>query len=241
MAPDFYSILNSTTIPILDLYMVITMKKTVLFFVVILLLAGVCGCDMKTVNNEKNNVVPYLQEKYGESFTLLSYNIRSIDVPYDEAICENNIGQKVKVYVDYEDNSVVLTDDYYGVLIHPEYSSDLRLIVSEYCKDYKLFTQFSANYFDGKYVRNTELDVALSEDREQFYSRTVLFLPSHIEIEEIAFEELCSTLLTQNMTMYWAVYQVGDDIYTNIDESKEASIYIRSEDGIRPLFERVIK
>lgn len=162
------------------------MKKTVLFLVVILLLVGICGCDMKTVSNEENDIVPFLQEKYGDTFTLLSYNVRNIDIPYDEAVCENSAGQKVKVYVDYERGLAVLSDDYYGVLKLPEYSSNLRLIVDEYCNDYKLFTQFSANYFDGNYKKDTELKIALSENREQFYTRTVLFVPDNLKIDKDA-------------------------------------------------------
>ena len=52
--------------------MVITMKKTALFLMVILLMIGACGCGMKAVKNEKNNVTIYLEEKYGKSFTLIS-------------------------------------------------------------------------------------------------------------------------------------------------------------------------
>ena len=73
------------------------MKKTVLFFMVIVLMMGACGCGMKTVTNERNNVVPFLQDKYEEIFTLVPYEIRSIDIPYDEAVCTNALGQKVRI------------------------------------------------------------------------------------------------------------------------------------------------
>ena len=71
MAPDSY-ILKSNTIPILDLYMVITMKKTVLFLMVIFLMIGVCGCDMKG-QDKVDMMVSYINDKYSDdSFEYVS-------------------------------------------------------------------------------------------------------------------------------------------------------------------------
>lgn len=221
--------------------MVITMKKTVLFLMVIVLMMGVCGCGMKTVTNERNNVVPFLQDKYEETFTLVSYEIRSMDIPYDEAVCTNALGQKVKVYIDYEDEHVVMTDDYYGILKMPQYSANLRAVLEEYNVECKMFTRFAANYFAGTYDHNTELSQAMAENTEQFYTRTFLFIPESTQIKENVFVQLRETLLLKNMTMYLAVYQVDENIYATIDENQEASVYIKSEDGVKPLYEDIIK
>lgn len=55
-----------------DLYMVITMKKTGLFLLVLLLMIGVCGCGMKG-QDKVNAMVSYINDKYADdSFEYVS-------------------------------------------------------------------------------------------------------------------------------------------------------------------------
>ena len=217
------------------------MKRTVLFLMVIFLIIGACGCGMKRIKNEKNNITPYLEEKYRESFTLVSYEIRSIDVPYDEAVCVNVHGEKVKVYVRYEDTGVVMFDDYYGTLKMPEYYENLQYVLKEQNIACMLFTQFNANYFNPKYNHETPLLQAMEESKDQFYTRTTLFVRETEQFGQVAFERLCDILLAKNMTMYLAVYKVDESTYSILDPTKKASVYIHSENGDAPVFDKVIR
>ena len=222
--------------------MVIAVKKAVLFLIMVtFLMIGACGCGMRTIKNEKSNVVPYLQDKYAEEFTLETYEMRSIDIPYDEAVCVNANGQKVKVYIDYEDNGVVMTDNYYGTLKMPQYREALQAVVEKYAAEYKLFTQFSANYFDSACNHEMPLCQAMTEKTAQFYTRTFLFIPETVQMDEKAFLQLRENLLQKNMTMYLAVYQIPQDVYATIDEKQKASIYITGENEVEPLYKEVIQ
>lgn len=196
---------------------------------------------MKAVRNEKNNVAPYLEEKYGESFTLISYEMRSIDIPYDEAVCINVHGQKVKVYVEYQDEGVVMSDDYYGTLKMSEYYEIIRLILNKQGIAGTLFTQFNANYFAPQFNHETPLRQAMAEIKDQFYSRTTVFINEDDQLDEESFIRLCDAVSAENMSMYLAVYRIDDDTYGALDTTQQASKYIRSEDGVVPLFEEVIK
>ena len=221
--------------------MVITMKKTVLFLLVIFLVIGACGCGMKTMKNERNNIVPYLEEKYGEEFTLVSYDMRSIDVPYDEAICVNALGQKLKVYVDYEDGSTVITDNYYGTLRMPQYREVLQEIFKVIPCDFKFCTHFTAGFFDSEYDKDTPLSVALAEKKAQFFTNTFFFVPEDAEIDETMLSQIREACLAKNITMYFAVYKMDAQTYAAIDETQQGSTYIRFEDGDKPLYEITIK
>ena len=221
--------------------MVNIMKKPLLIFIIMFLMIGACGCGMKQMKTERELVVPYLQSKYEETFTLVSYEARSIDIPYDEAVCVNETGQKIKVYIDYNEEDIVLSDDYYGILSMPQYYEKFRKILEAHNINCKLFTQFTANYFDSEFNHTTLISQAMKDKKEQFYTRSTLFISDSEHLDADKFDELCSALLSENMTMYLAVYMVDENTYSTLDVSQKASMYIHSENGDKPLYEEIVK
>ena len=220
------------------------MKKRRAISVLLLLtiiITGVCGCGMKSMKNEKSNVIPYLEEKYGEAFTLDSYIMRSIDIPYDEAICVNARGQKLKVYVDYEDESVVMTDNYYGTLKMPQYRETLQELLQVFSCDYKVCTNFTASFFEPEFNKDTPILEAMAQKKMQFYSNTVMFVPEDAVIEEAMVTQLQDACKEKNMAMNFRVYKMDAQTYATIDETQMGSDYIRFEDGVKPLYDVIIK
>ena len=165
---------------------------------------------MYVINNEKENIVPYLQSKYGVAFTLETYELRSLDIPYDEAVCTDASGRKLKVYVDYTEGRAEMTDNYYGVLKMPEYEEKLQSILRELGLEARVSTRFRANYFQKHFVEETPLFEAMAQYPDRFFTNTFLFVSEAVQLEESLFRQLCQRLWSENMTMYLAVYSVPD-------------------------------
>ena len=194
---------------------------------------------MRSLNNQKTNVVPYLERKYSDTFRMESYSLRSIDIPYDEAVCTDSQGRKVKVYVEYQEEQVIMTDDYYGTLKMPEYRYQLQSSLDSQQILCKFITEFSANAFAAE--PSVPLMQAMEEDPDQFYTKTILYLGPDAPLEEAQFEGLCQALGQKHMTMYLAVYRLSADRYAEVDESGKASDYLPEDRTQEPLFKKIIK
>ena len=139
MAPDFY-ILKLKTIPILDLYMVITMKKTVLFLMVIFLMIGVCGCGMKG-QDKVNRMVAYINNKYAnDSFAYksmagghLGSNVTKIIVT-----SEKYPEKSIRVICSEVEGTEVFSDTYLNI----KYEDQTRNYIKEV-----LTAEFGANVY----------------------------------------------------------------------------------------------
>lgn len=128
MAPDFY-ILNSTTIPILDLYMVITMKKTVLFLMVILLMIGACGCSMKG-QDKVDMMVSYINDKYSDDhFEYVSMSGGHIGSDTTKIIVksEKYPDKEIRVICSGVDGDFVYSDTYLNV----KFEEETRLYIEQ--------------------------------------------------------------------------------------------------------------
>lgn len=134
MAPDFY-ILKSKTIPILDLYMVITMKKTVLFLMVIFLMIGVCGCDMKG-QDKVDMMVSYINDKYSDdSFEYVSMSGGHLGSNTTKIIVksEKYPDKEIRVICNEVNGENIYSDTYLNIKFETETYEFLRnALVMEY-------------------------------------------------------------------------------------------------------------
>ncbi|MDO4711425.1 MAG: hypothetical protein Q4A75_05560 [Peptostreptococcaceae bacterium] len=118
-----------------------------------------------TMEEKKEMVLNYMQEKYGEEFVGKAYNRAEIMKPYDVFyVYPKEKGEKswIKVVGDYEEGKYVLIDGYFNQLIEERYK------------------EYMDNLFDkvfDKYYFTTEID------RDKAYSPQ---LHKDIPIEEIA-------------------------------------------------------
>lgn len=96
--------------------MVITMKKAVLFFIVVLLVIGVCGCDMKR-ESKQDIMLNYINEKYDDTFTFKSVFGGSAGSNTKKIIVTSGKfpGEDVYVVCTEIDGIQTFTDNYLGV------------------------------------------------------------------------------------------------------------------------------
>lgn len=97
--------------------MVITMKKTVLFLVVIVLMIGACGCNMRDQNKAKD-MVSYINNKYpDDTFEFVSLSGGHIGSPTKTILVRSGKypNSLVRVICDQVDGEAVFTDTYLNV------------------------------------------------------------------------------------------------------------------------------
>lgn len=116
MAPDSCKI-TLKTIPCLDLYMVITMKKTVLLLLTVILLMGVCGCGMRRRESVEDRMLAYINGKYDDTFAFKSVFGGSPGGNTTKIIVssEKFPGEDIYVVCTTVDGQENFTDNYLGV------------------------------------------------------------------------------------------------------------------------------
>ena len=224
--------------------MVITMKKTVLFLMVIFLMIGACGCGMRNIDERKAVALNHIEDKYSGTFEVVSFTSKNIDIPYDEIVMRDQNGKKFFVYIDEDDDgNERIQDGYYGVLKADEYRKTLITILDKYFTNYKFFTNFTANYFDNKYDENYDLSVALRTDKTQFFSKNYIFVSEECleNVSQTVYEELSKELESNVLTLYIAIYRVGIGEIGNIDETKDVNLFLPDDYRAEPEFKITIK
>lgn len=223
--------------------MVITMKKTVLFLMVISLMIGVCGCGMKSNNEKKNSALNHMESKYGGSFEIVSFTSKNIDMPYDELVIQDQYGNNFFAYIkDDGYGNEIVQDAYYGVLKADDYDKILRSILDKYFTDYKFFSHFTASYFDNKYDSNYALSDALKENKAQFFSDNYVFIceENQMPMDETAYEKLTHEFEDNGLSLYIAVYNVSAEELNRIDETKDVNFFLPSDYRVNPVFKKTI-
>lgn len=153
MALDSY-IINSKTIPYLGLYMVITMKKTILFLMVIFLMIGACGCSMKG-HNKVDMMVSYINNKYSDdNFEYLSMVGGHLGSNTTKIVVksEKYPGKEIRVICSEIDGENIYSDTYLNVKFETEtYEFIHDVLVKEYGENIylKYIPDDTASYENG--------------------------------------------------------------------------------------------
>ncbi len=213
------------------------MKRIAFLVIITCILMGVGGC-MNENANPMEIAQEHLQNKYHEDFRAISYIAKSIDVHYHEVKCENAQGDAVTVFVEEQDGIQIVTDNYYGTLIAPEYKTLLRGFFDGYLPAYKHYFTFTASYFDNAFTADTVFSLETIRNNEMFFSRNYLYIPESAAAELRA--EDCQKLLAQlqdsGVHLRLLVYIVPDDLYEQMDESADRKNYLNNEYTQNPLF-----
>lgn len=224
--------------------MVITMKKTVLFLMVVSLMIGVCGCGMKSNDEKRSFVLKHMENKYSGSFEIVSFIAKNIDMPYDELVIQDQYGNKFFAYIkEDEHGNEIVQDAYYGVLKADDYDKILRSILDKYFSDYKFFSNFTAGYFDNKYDCNYALSDALKENKVQFFSDNYVFICEEnlMSMDEAVYDKLTSEFEDNGLTLYIAVYSVSAEELNRIDEAEDVNLFLPGDYKVNPVFKKTIK
>lgn len=197
------------------------------------------------VSNDKKMAVAldHLENKYGCSFEIVSFTAMNMDMPYDELVMVDANGNKFYTYIDQnEKGELVIHDRYYGILKAEDYDQMMRSILDRFFPEYKLFSNFTAGYFDEKYDSEYPLQEALKENRVQFFSKNYLFLPEkERNLDGDTFEKLMQALEEKGLSLYIAVYTTEDAAFQKIDEEQNVDQFLPSDYSVKPLFKKTIK
>ena len=219
-----------------------TMKKTVLFLLVVSLMMGVCGC-MSNYEQQKAAALEHLEEKYGKTFEIESFTARNMDMPYDLYIMKDAAGNNFSLTVRYaKDGKTEIRDGYYGIAKAEEYQKQLRDVLDRHFVQYKLFTVFTAGYFDNRYDKDYPLAEALKENNMQFFSNNYLFIDGDTaaKTDPQVYEQICSELEQRGLTLYLAIHSVTGEQLQSIDEAEEAERYLPEDYRNGPVFEKTV-
>lgn len=217
------------------------LSKFLCLLLTIILVLGVSGCMSSIITNNESRLIEktneYLEKKYNEKFLFVSIMSENMAVPYSTLVFspESNPDIKFNAYVDEEQFS----DDYYGVLIQPEYNEMIKDIVGKEMKNIKLFSTFTAGYFDNEFTKDTSLLSALSLDKSQFFSNTYVFIDES-NVDEKKFDDICTELKNKNLTLYIAFYKVQDSDFSYINESNYLN-YIQENYDLNPVYKVTVK
>ena len=119
--------------------MVITMKKTILFLMVLFLMVGACGCGRKR-ETVQERMVAYVNEKYDDTFEFKSVFGGSAGSSTRKIIVssEKYPGKDVYVVCSYVDEVEVFSDNYLGIKFEEKTKNFLAEAVSK---------SFGTNYY----------------------------------------------------------------------------------------------
>ena len=167
-------------------------RKTFLICVLILAtLLGGCGMKTKENNNKemytreevKQQMLDYLDEKYGEEFDVLDVVYKDWSRNWEKLYAVPKGKGKEYEFMVYrfkdENGEIYYTDDYFIIVKKDEYSEYLKTIIDQYYDEYRFIFYFPWN-IEGK----TSLDQNISFDEFQKYADEHLVLCVQLFIKE---------------------------------------------------------
>lgn len=184
---------------------------------------GVSGC-MKKSDPEaiKDQMITYLQEKYGEEFVPISFESSGFAYSYDTLWVYPKDGTKADRFEvrgsKAKDNTYVMSDGYYGIYIKPQYEAVLSGFVGEIYKDYKLFTDFGEGVWSEQLNKDTKIEEIYEIDR-LVSSSNVIFVKEdsakNIDDEE-AIRQIAENMKAKKMVGNIQLYVVYNDKFDSI-------------------------
>lgn len=184
----------------------------------------------------KDTMLKYLEEKYGEEFTPISFESSGFAYSHDTLWAYPKSGDKVDRFEVWgsrmEDGSYEMSDGYFGIYIKPKYEEVLLGFVSEIYNNFKMFTSFKEGIWSDELNKDTKIEDIYLKD-QLFGSNTVIFVKEDsaegIDDEEglrkIA-EKMKDHKMVGNVRIYFVFNEKFDSIGLNAlnatpDESKE--------------------
>lgn len=170
----------------------------------------------------KNQMISYLQEKYGEEFIPISFESSGFAYSYDTLWVYPKDGTKADRFEvrgsKAKDNTYVISDGYYGIYIKPQYEAVLSGFVSEIYQDFKLFTDFGEGVWSEQLNKNTKIEEIYEIDR-LVSSSNVIFVKEdsakNIDDEE-AIRKIAENMKAKKMVGNIQLYVVYNDKFDSI-------------------------
>ncbi|WP_223068049.1 hypothetical protein [Paenibacillus caui] len=198
--------------------------QTLLVMCMIIIALGVSGCMNKKQDPEviKDEMMAYLEKKYGEEFVPLSLSFSDFAYSYDRLYAYPKKGTEKDAFEVWgtrkDDGSYSMSDGYFAKYIRPEYETVMSGFVSEIYKDFKLYTDFNEGIMPDRLNKNTKIEEIYNKD-ELFFSDTVIFVKESsakgIDDEE-SLRTIAEKMQAKKMVGSVRIYIVFDDKYESI-------------------------
>ncbi|GGH11093.1 hypothetical protein [Paenibacillus segetis] len=202
----------------------------------------------------KNEMMTYLEAKYGEEFVPMSLSLSNFANSYDSlrAYPKNgNKGDSFEVWgTRMEDGSYSMSDGYFGIYIKPKYEAVLSGVVRDIYKEFKLFTDFGEGILPDRLNKDTKIEEIYNKD-EHFRSNTILFVKQESAKgidDEVSLRTIAEKMLEKKMVGDIDLYVVIDDKYDsiglealNVIPSKEKDYFLHDQTSITVSIDLTIK
>lgn len=139
------------------------------------------GITQQSAIESIEEMLTYLEEKYGETFCYYGYGNDPFEPEFLEAYAESDSEERIiTVYRKWEDGKYTYDDDYQNILAEEDYINALKEFINQYLdeEDYKLFVDIS--YVDD----NWKKDSIIHDVKAGIYIFLKNKLITNIEIDE---------------------------------------------------------
>eukprot|EP00831_Metopus_contortus_P031840 TRINITY_DN2586_c0_g1_i8.p1 TRINITY_DN2586_c0_g1~~TRINITY_DN2586_c0_g1_i8.p1 ORF type:complete len:334 (+),score=73.44 TRINITY_DN2586_c0_g1_i8:91-1092(+) len=144
-----------------------------------ILITGMGGCmnkeekDNKKVKEQeangpeeiKDQIIAFLEKKYGKEFVPLSLEIDRWPYHWDDLSAYPKGGDKEKdsfcAYRQEKDGKYVFSDTYFGLIVHDEYEQKVKEIANKYFSKYQVDVSFEGDIFSNELNCNSKLQDAI--------------------------------------------------------------------------------
>lgn len=199
------------------------MKKLIGILLAIALMMGGTGC-MNSNEKIKDDMLDYVNEKYGETFeadTLVRANwAYHYDKLYAHPQGRPEDEFQIEHYVNEQGRSS-FADGYFGILIKDAYQESIKVIVDPVFPESKIFVNFDENVFADRLNDNSCVsDIYNSE--ENFTTDTYVFIPQRgLEKSEFDLNTLKTIgkgIAEKKLVGGLAFYLLNDSSFDSLDE-----------------------
>jgi len=214
--------------------MVITMKKTLVFFMVIILTIGACGCMKRDTKNDR--MMSYINNKYDDNFTFERIYGGSAGSDVDKIIVssEKYPGKEIRVICSESDGKEIFSDTYLNIKFEEETYNYLSNSLSEifglniYLKyipdDISSMKDASDDTTFSEYISN--------EDTYIYFSAAVC---SEVTDENIVFDKIKNVF--SDAVVCGDIYFISENVVLSGDNGKSNALeYIKQGKYKKSLF-----
>ena len=159
----------------------------------------------------KDEALSYLQEKYGETFTLSSSTSISLDQLYAELffVSESHPDVPLKVMDDMHG----FRDNYYGILIRDQYQTILDRVVGE---GDRIFFRLRSAAFPDEFRDPAAFPELLAQNPACFMSNLFWFVSDPTRAGEARFREIANCLRMEHITGMLLCYVAVPEQLSNL-------------------------
>lgn len=190
------------------------------------------GTSSEQIRDEMLN---YMEQKYGKKFHALSLERRGIDRNSDKLNCYAEGDESLDyayVYRDYSDNDISYQDTYFGVLIRDDAQTEVELICKSLGLEAKAFVESSTSIYSNEYnSEKTFNDLKLDETQPGFLAEIALISDSET-INNDETQNIFNALSRAGFRGMFTLYYFKRDAFESITTSNKSTFLTPRNDQV---------